>query len=52
MKLPRLRFGLGTLLGVVAGCAFGFFIARVIWKSGPPASTFSQPDWVPSPPNH
>jgi hypothetical protein len=43
MKLPAPRFGLRTLLALVAACAFGFFIARVIWKSGPPASTFWEP---------
>jgi hypothetical protein len=43
MKLQPPRFGLRTLLGLVAACAFGSFLARVIWKSGPVTSTFLQP---------
>ena len=43
MTSSRARFGLRTLLGLVAACAFGLFVGRAIWNSGPIRSTFTQP---------
>src|SRR5262245_35579640 len=43
MNLTTPRFGLRTMLAMVAACAFGLLIARVIWKSVPAASTLWEP---------